>query len=78
MQNEAVHWDGTCHVVFIRDRDYQREGSWKVFHVRKVRLGTKDGDNTEIIAGVLEGELLATTNSGVLRSALLKNSLGAG
>jgi len=33
---------------------------------------------TEIIAGVLPGELVATTNSGILRGELLKNNLGAG
>jgi cobalt-zinc-cadmium efflux system membrane fusion protein len=33
---------------------------------------------TEIAAGLLPGEVVATANSGVLRSELLKNDLGAG
>jgi cobalt-zinc-cadmium efflux system membrane fusion protein len=76
--NEALHWEGCCWVAFVQDKDFAKQGSPKVFHVRKVRLGAKDQDNTEIIAGLLKGEMVATKNSGVLRSALLKNSLGAG
>ena len=79
----AVHWEGCCHVVFVRDRDYEKPGAPKVFHVRKVRPGVQDvaaatGPVTEVAAGVLPGEWVATTNSGVLRSELLKNDLGAG
>lgn len=79
----AVHWEGCCHIVFVRDRDYEKADAAKVFHVRKVRPGAKDvptpaGPVTEIAAGLLPGERVATTNSGVLRSELLKNDLGAG
>jgi len=77
----AVHWEGDCHVVFVRDKDFEKS-DFKVFHVRKVRPGAKDvtasGPVTEIVAGVLPGELVATTNSGILRGELLKNNLGAG
>jgi cobalt-zinc-cadmium efflux system membrane fusion protein len=77
----AVHWEGDCNVVFVRDKDFD-QSKYKVFHVRKVRPGAKDvtseGRVTEIIAGVLPGELVATTGSGTLRSELLKNNLGAG
>jgi len=77
----AIHWEGDCHVVFVRDKDFEKS-DFKVFHVRKVRPGAKDVDGgrpvTEIIAGVLPGELVATTNSGILRGELLKNNLGAG
>lgn len=76
--NEAVHWEGCCHVVFVRDKDFLKEGGLKVFHVRKVRPGAKDDRQTEIIAGVLPGEVVATRGSGVLRGELLKNNLGAG
>jgi membrane fusion protein, heavy metal efflux system len=77
--NEAVHWEGCCHVVFVRDKGYfDRPDSPKVFHVRTVRLGTKNGRFTEVIAGVLPGEVVATKGSDVLRAELLKNSLGAG
>lgn len=79
----ALHWEGCCHVVFVRDRNYEAAGAPKVVHVRKVRPGATDvptalGPVTEIAAGLLPGEWVATTNSGVFRSELLKNDLGAG
>jgi cobalt-zinc-cadmium efflux system membrane fusion protein len=79
--SSAVHWEGCCHVVFVRDKDFDTS-PYKVFHVRKVRPGAADpalnGAVTEIAAGLLPGEVVATTNSGILRSELLKNDLGAG
>jgi membrane fusion protein, heavy metal efflux system len=76
--NEAVHSDGDCQIVFVRDKDYFREGAPKFFHVREVRLGVRDGDTTEIIAGVLPGEVIACKNSVVLEAQLLKSNLGEG
>jgi cobalt-zinc-cadmium efflux system membrane fusion protein len=80
--SSAVHWDGDCHVVFVRDKNYDLPDSPKVFHVRKVRPGAKDviGGHpvTEISVGLLPGEMIACANSGILRSELLKNNLGAG
>ena len=76
--SEAVHWDGDCHVVFVRDKDFLREGAPKFFHVRKVRLGVKNGDTTEIIVGLMPGEVIASRNSVVLEAQLLKSNLGAG
>lgn len=76
--NEAVHWEGDCFVVFVRDKNFLEKDAPKVFHVRKVRVGTKDAQNTEVIAGVLPGELVATKGSGTLRAELLKNNLGEG
>jgi cobalt-zinc-cadmium efflux system membrane fusion protein len=75
---EALHWEGCCHVVFVRDRNFESDDAPKVFHVRKVVPGAKDEKEVEIIAGVLPGEVVATLGSGVLRSELLKNSLGEG
>lgn len=75
---EAVQWEGCCHVVFVRDKDYLKENSPKVFHVRTVRVGVRDGKNTEIIAGVVLGELIVTKGSTALRAELLKNNLGEG
>lgn len=75
---EAVQWEGCCHVVFVRDKDYLKDGSPKVFHVRTVRPGAKDGKNTEIIAGVVPGELVVTKGSTALRAELLKGNLGEG
>ena len=75
---EAVHSDGCCHVVFVRDKNYLNAGSPKFFHVRKVRPGVKTSDGTEIIVGLLPGEVIATKNSVVLEAQLLKSNLGAG
>ena len=77
--NEAIHWEGCCHVVFVRDKGFfDSQQSPKVFHIRTVRLGVRNGKFTEIIAGVLPGEIVATKGSDVLRAELLKNSLGEG
>jgi cobalt-zinc-cadmium efflux system membrane fusion protein len=74
----AVHWEGCCHVVFVRDRDFLKEGSPKVFHIRKVRIGAKNDTQTEIIAGLLPGEVIVTAGGDLLRTELLRNNLGEG
>ena len=74
----AVHWEGCCHVVFVRDKDFMKEGSFKVFHTRSVRPGVVTGDYTEMIAGLVPDEVVVTEGSGVLRAELLKGNLGAG
>ncbi len=78
----AIHWEGDCNVVFVRDKDFEKPDGLKVFHVRKVRPGAQDvaaiGPVTEVAAGLLPGEMVATANSGILRTELLKNNLGAG
>lgn len=76
--SEAVHWDGCCYVVFVRDLDFLKPDAPKFFHVRKVRPGVKQNGMTEIIVGLLPGEVIAGTNSVVLESQLLKSNLGAG
>lgn len=80
--SDAVHWEGDCNVVFVRDKNFDKPDGLKVFHVRTVRPGAQDvaasGPVTEIAAGLLPGEYVATTNSGILRTELLKNNLGAG
>jgi len=74
----AVQWEGCCYVVFVRDKDFFRAGGPKVFHVRTVCLGAKDDQQTEIVAGILPGEVVATTGSSLLRAELLKGNLGEG
>jgi multidrug efflux pump subunit AcrA (membrane-fusion protein) len=76
--SSAVHWEGCCHVVFVRDKDFLKKGSYKVFHTRSVRPGVVLGDTTEMIAGLWPGEVVVTKGSGVLRAELLKGNLGAG
>jgi len=76
---EAIHWEGCCHIVFVRDKNYfTTPESPKVFHVRSVRVGAIQNGFREIIAGVLPDEVVATQGSDVLRSQLLKNNLGEG
>jgi cobalt-zinc-cadmium efflux system membrane fusion protein len=76
--NDAVQSEGCCHVLFVRDRHFLKEGAPKIFHVREVRFGVKSEQNTEVIAGVLPGEIVATKGSGILRAELLKHNLGEG
>src|SRR5207244_1614038 len=47
--SEAVHWEGDCHVVFVRDRHFFEPAAPKVFHVRTVRPGAKEGPYTEVL-----------------------------
>ena len=76
--NEALHWTGESHVVFVCDRNFESEGAPKVFHVRSVRPGARLDQTTEIIVGLFPGEVIASRNSGVLRADLLKAKIGAG
>ena len=76
--SSAVHWEGCCFVAFVQDKNYSKKGSYKVFHTRMVRPGVTRGDTTEIIAGLLPGEVIVTKGSGILRAELLKGNLGAG
>lgn len=77
--NEASHWEGCCQVVFVRNKHYfDSPESPKVFHVRSVRLGASNEKYTEVISGVLPGEVIAIAGSDVLKAQLLKNNLGAG
>lgn len=75
---EAVQSTSDAHFVFVRDKDYLKDGSFKLFHVRQVRLGAQDGGYVELLAGVLPGEVVATKGSGVLLAQLLRSNLGAG
>lgn len=76
--SSAVHWDGTCHIVFVRDKHYLEPNAYKVFHVRKVVPGARNEVHTELLAGVLPGEVVVTKGSAALRAELLKSSLGEG
>ena len=75
--SSAIHWEGCCHVAFVRDKDYFKS-PYKVFHTRSVRPGVTLDGTTEIIAGLLPGEVVVTKGSAVLRAELLKGNLGAG
>ena len=76
--NAALQWDGSCHIVFVRDKHFFEEDAPKLFYTRTVRPGVVVDGLTEIIVGVLPGEVVATEGSGVMRAQLLRNNLGAG
>jgi membrane fusion protein, heavy metal efflux system len=76
--NEAIQVEGGNHYLFVRDRRFREEGVPKVFHTRTVRIGAKDERSTEVIAGVLPGELVATKNSTMLMAELLRGKIGEG
>jgi cobalt-zinc-cadmium efflux system membrane fusion protein len=76
--NDCVQWDGCCQVVFVRDKNFLKEASPKIFHVRKVRTAARDATHTEIAAGLLPGELVVTAGSGLLLTELLRGNLGEG
>lgn len=69
--DEAVQWEGCCHLVFVRLTN-------EIFQPRKIKVGARSGGFTEVLVGVLPGEVIATTGSHVLKSEILKSSLGAG
>ncbi len=35
--SEAIHSDGDCNIIFVRDKNYLKEGAPKFFHIREVR-----------------------------------------
>ncbi len=74
----ALQWDGNGHVVFVRDAKYFEKDRPKFFIARSVRPGVKCNGFVEMIAGVLPGEVVATSGSDVLRAQLLRSNLGAG
>lgn len=69
---EAVLSDDGCQIVFVRHKDYFRTDGPKEFFVRTVRTGARQGTNTEIIAGVLSGEVVVTKGSSRLLRELKK------
>jgi hypothetical protein len=71
--NEAVQSDGDCQIVFVRDKHFLKPGGPKVFHVRTVRTGARDARNTEIIVGVLPGEVVAAPGSNILLNELRRH-----
>jgi multidrug efflux pump subunit AcrA (membrane-fusion protein) len=75
---EAVQSTGDAQFVFVRDKDYLRDDSFKLFHPRQVRTGARDGEYVELLAGALPGEVVATKGSNSLLAQLLRSNLGAG
>jgi membrane fusion protein, heavy metal efflux system len=78
VKRDAVQSTAGSQFVFVRDKDYLKADHPKVFHVRQVRTGASDDEYVELLAGVLPGEIVATSGSPALLAQLLRSSLGEG
>lgn len=67
----AIQSFGEDRIVFVRE-------SPTVYHVRHVRVGTRDADLAVVVSGLAAGEEVVTTGSFLLRTETLKDSIGAG
>ena len=67
----AVQWEGCCNVVFVKKDE-------TVYEPRKVHLGVSTGTLYEVLGGVDQGEQVVTQGSFLLKTELLKGSIGAG
>ena len=67
----AVQWEGCCNVVFVKKSNTE-------FEPRKVHLGITAGDVYEVLSGVKDGEKIVTQGSFLLKTEILKGSIGAG
>ena len=67
----AVQWDGCCNIAFVRRTDL-------LYEPRKLRLGYETDDYLEVINGLQEGETVVTQGSFLLKTEIMKGSIGAG
>jgi cobalt-zinc-cadmium efflux system membrane fusion protein len=67
----AVQWEGCWNVVFVKD-------SSTTFHPVKVHLGPAAGSMVEVKRGLSGGETVVTQGSFLLKTEILKGSIGAG
>ena len=74
--HEAVQTFRGSPVVFVRHPDYLKPRGPKTFHARPVRIGAKDAENTEVVAGLAAGEVVATRGSGLLLDELTRGVAG--
>ncbi|MCP4571139.1 MAG: efflux RND transporter periplasmic adaptor subunit [bacterium] len=67
----AVQWEGCCNVVFVRE-------SATTYRPTKVHLGPAAGALVEVRHGLQGGETVVTQGSFLLKTEILKGSIGAG
>jgi len=67
----SVQWEGCCNVVFVRT-------AATTFEPRKVQLGVATDTVYEVLDGLNEGDVVVTQGSFLLKTELLKGSIGAG
>jgi cobalt-zinc-cadmium efflux system membrane fusion protein len=68
---DAVQWEGCCNVVFVRRTP-------TLFEPRKVRLGYETDGHYVVEEGLEEGEVVVTAGSFLLKTEIMKESIGAG
>ena len=68
---DAVQWEGCCNVVFVQKSE-------AVYEPRKVNLGIDAGNVYEVLGGVSAGEVIVTQGSFLLKTEIMKGSIGAG
>ncbi len=67
----SVQWEGCHHIVFVPEGE-------ATFQTRKVELGCERGSDYEVVSGLLPGEKVVTQGSFLLKTEVLKGSIGAG
>ncbi|MBI4613088.1 MAG: efflux RND transporter periplasmic adaptor subunit [Planctomycetes bacterium] len=67
----AVQWEGCCNVVFVKKSDV-------LFEPRKVWLGYETPEHHEVRKGLKAGEVVVTEGSFLLKTEIMKGSIGAG
>ncbi len=67
----AVHWEGCCNVVFVRE-DAAR------YRPRKVEIERGDRTHYRVASGLNAGEMVVVKGGYLLKTELMKSSLGAG
>jgi cobalt-zinc-cadmium efflux system membrane fusion protein len=68
---DAVQTDGCCQLVFVKESE-------TVFQPRKITLGTSANGVVEVLKGLHEGEVVASAGSFLMKTEILKGSIGAG
>jgi len=68
----AVQWDGCCNVVFVPG------ASDREFVTRKIQVDHQSGDQVAVASGLEPGERVVTEGSWLLKTEILKGSIGAG
>jgi len=67
----AVQWEGCCNVVFVKINDY-------LFEPRKISIDYETDKHYVVSGNIQTGETVVTTGSFLLKTEILKGSIGAG
>lgn len=68
---EAVQWEGCCNIVFVRESE-------TLYEPRKISPGYEQEEFYTVLAGLSPGETVVTKGSFLLKTEILKGSIGAG